>query len=45
MLHTKPGVAEHFIKDIQDATRVIMKDPKAKAGGQVRIYLVTIIKK
>nr|CAG4638413.1 EOG090X051L [Cyclestheria hislopi] len=37
-LHTKDGVAQKFIKDIQDTVREIMKDPQAKAGGTAAIY-------
>lgn len=38
LLHTKPKVADRFIKDVQDVTREIMKDPKAQCGGQGALY-------
>ncbi|XP_054838336.1 sphingosine-1-phosphate lyase 1 [Eublepharis macularius] len=38
LLHTKPGVAERFVKDIQEAVSEIMKDPKAKTTGVGAIY-------
>lgn len=35
LVHTRDGVIDRFIKDITDCVAEIMKDPKAKAGGQV----------
>ncbi len=36
MLHTYKGVADRFLRDVRECTAEIMKDPKAKCGGQVR---------
>lgn len=38
LLHTKPGVAQLFVKDVQDSLSVIMKDPGAKTTGVGAIY-------
>nr|XP_056706485.1 sphingosine-1-phosphate lyase 1 [Euleptes europaea] len=38
LLHTKPGVAEQFLKDIRESVSEIMKDPKAKTTGVGAIY-------
>ncbi|KAL8187007.1 UNVERIFIED_CONTAM: Sphingosine-1-phosphate lyase 1 [Gekko kuhli] len=38
LLHTKPGVAEQFLKDIRESVAEIMKDPKAKTTGAGAIY-------
>ncbi|XP_069836733.1 sphingosine-1-phosphate lyase 1 isoform X2 [Dendropsophus ebraccatus] len=38
MLHTKPGVAQLFVKDVQESVSVIMKDPGAKTTGVGAIY-------
>ncbi|PIO28197.1 hypothetical protein AB205_0051490, partial [Aquarana catesbeiana] len=38
VLHTKPGVAQLFVKDIQESVAVIMKDPGAKTTGVGAIY-------
>ena len=35
MLHTKPGVADTFIKAVSEETAIILKDPNAKVGGIV----------
>lgn len=35
-LHTKPGVAEQFLKDVKDGIEDIMKDLNAKTTGMVR---------
>lgn len=35
-LHTKPGVAEQFLKDLRDSIQDIMKDLNAKTTGMVR---------
>lgn len=35
-LHTKPGVAEQFLKDVKDSIEDIMKDLTAKTTGMVR---------
>lgn len=36
-LHTKPGVAEQFLKDVKDSIEDIMKNLNAKTTGMVRI--------
>ncbi|KAF5890422.1 sphingosine-1-phosphate lyase 1-like, partial [Clarias magur] len=33
MLHTQPGVAEQFIKDVREEVAIIMKNPKEKTTG------------
>ncbi|KAK0049039.1 sphingosine-1-phosphate lyase 1, partial [Biomphalaria pfeifferi] len=38
LLHTKPGVADEFVKDVEESVAEIMKDPKAECGGQGAIY-------
>ncbi|XP_044159022.1 sphingosine-1-phosphate lyase 1 [Bufo gargarizans] len=38
LLHTKPGVAQLFVKDVRDSLSVIMEDPGAKATGVGAIY-------
>ncbi|KAG8551898.1 hypothetical protein GDO81_004330 [Engystomops pustulosus] len=38
LLHTKPGVAQNFVKDVQDSLSVIMEDPGAKTTGVGAIY-------
>ncbi|XP_053307154.1 sphingosine-1-phosphate lyase 1 [Spea bombifrons] len=38
LLHTKPGVAQQFVKDVQESVAVIMKDPGAKTTGMGAIY-------
>lgn len=35
-LHTKPGVAEQFLRDVKDGIEEIMKDLNAKTTGMVR---------
>ncbi|XP_071952669.1 sphingosine-1-phosphate lyase 1-like isoform X2 [Antedon mediterranea] len=37
-MHTLPGVAEGFVKDLEECTAEIMKDPKAPAEGIAAIY-------
>ncbi|KAF2988032.1 hypothetical protein EK904_011257, partial [Melospiza melodia maxima] len=37
-LHTKPGVAEQFLKDVRDSIQDIMKDLNAKTTGMGAIY-------
>ncbi|KAK2181649.1 hypothetical protein NP493_386g02034 [Ridgeia piscesae] len=34
LIHTKDGVADGFISDLEECVAEIMKDPKAKCGGQ-----------
>ncbi|XP_040292089.1 sphingosine-1-phosphate lyase 1-like isoform X1 [Bufo bufo] len=41
LLHTKPGVAQLFVKDVRDSLSVIMEDPGAKATGVGAIYGMT----
>ncbi|XP_073541959.1 sphingosine-1-phosphate lyase 1 [Phyllobates terribilis] len=38
LLHTKPGVAQLFVKDVQESLLVIMKDPGAKTTGAGAVY-------
>ncbi|XP_033835845.1 sphingosine-1-phosphate lyase 1 [Periophthalmus magnuspinnatus] len=38
VLHTQPGVADHFVKDVREAVAVIMKNPKEKTTGMGAIY-------
>ncbi|XP_017320214.1 sphingosine-1-phosphate lyase 1 [Ictalurus punctatus] len=38
MLHTQPGIAEQFIKDVREEVAVIMKNPKEKTTGMGAIY-------
>ncbi|XP_066535333.1 sphingosine-1-phosphate lyase 1 [Hoplias malabaricus] len=38
MLHTMPGVAQHFIKDVKEEVAIIMKNPKEKTTGKGAIY-------
>ncbi|XP_066549008.1 sphingosine-1-phosphate lyase 1 isoform X1 [Amia ocellicauda] len=38
LLHTKPGVADRFVKDVRESTAVIMKNPKEKTTGMGAIY-------
>lgn len=38
MLHTRTGVADRFIKDIQDIAAKLMKNPGQKANGKGAIY-------
>lgn len=38
LLHTKPGVAQQFVKDVEDCVCEIMENPKAKTTGMGAIY-------
>lgn len=38
MLHTQEGVADQFIKDVEESVEEIMKTPKAECGGAGAIY-------
>lgn len=38
LVHTKPGVADRFIKDVKECTATIMANPNEKPGGQAVIY-------
>ena len=38
MVHTKEGIADRFIGDIQEETAEIMKQPKAKTTGYAALY-------
>ncbi|KAM4636004.1 sphingosine-1-phosphate lyase 1 [Discoglossus pictus] len=38
LLHTKPGVAKEFVKDVQESVAIIMEDPSAKTTGVGAIY-------
>ena len=35
LIHTKPGITDGFVSDLEECVAEIMKDPKAKCGGQV----------
>ncbi|NXA36648.1 SGPL1 lyase, partial [Eudromia elegans] len=37
-LHTRPGVAEHFLRDVKAGVEEIMKDVRAKTTGMGAIY-------
>ncbi|XP_023677265.1 sphingosine-1-phosphate lyase 1 isoform X2 [Paramormyrops kingsleyae] len=38
LLHTKPGVATQFIRDVKEQVAIIMKNPKEKTTGMGAIY-------
>uniref|UniRef100_A0AAX7SNT2 sphinganine-1-phosphate aldolase n=1 Tax=Astatotilapia calliptera TaxID=8154 RepID=A0AAX7SNT2_ASTCA len=38
VLHTQPGVADHFIRDVKEQVAIIMKNPKEKTTGMGAIY-------
>ncbi|KAI5625076.1 sphingosine-1-phosphate lyase 1 isoform X1, partial [Silurus asotus] len=38
MLHTQPGVAQEFIKDVKEEVAIIMQNPKEKTTGMGAIY-------
>ncbi|KAL7889888.1 hypothetical protein AOLI_G00021460 [Acnodon oligacanthus] len=38
MLHTNPGVAEHFINDVKEEVAIIMRNPQEKTTGMGAIY-------
>lgn len=38
MLHTKPGIAQTFVKDVRESVAEIMKNPGAKTTGMGAIY-------
>ncbi|CAL1578378.1 unnamed protein product [Knipowitschia caucasica] len=38
VLHTQPGVADRFVKDVKDAVDVIMQNPNEKTTGMGAIY-------
>ncbi|XP_076830746.1 sphingosine-1-phosphate lyase 1 isoform X2 [Brachyhypopomus gauderio] len=38
MLHTTPGVAEHFIRDVKEEVAIIMRNPKEKTTGMGAVY-------
>lgn len=42
MLHTQPGVAEQFIKDVKEEVAIIMKNPKEKTTGMVSLIIFTL---
>lgn len=44
MLHTQPGVAEKFIKDVREEVAIIMKNPKEKTTGMVRLLYHVFIR-
>uniref|UniRef100_A0A8C6NWZ0 sphinganine-1-phosphate aldolase n=1 Tax=Nothobranchius furzeri TaxID=105023 RepID=A0A8C6NWZ0_NOTFU len=38
VLHTQPGVADRFIRDVKEQVAIIMKNPKEKTTGMGAIY-------
>ncbi|XP_029926422.1 sphingosine-1-phosphate lyase 1 isoform X2 [Myripristis murdjan] len=38
VLHTQPGVADQFIRDVREQVAIIMKNPKEKTTGMGAIY-------
>ncbi|KAJ8248172.1 hypothetical protein GJAV_G00239130 [Gymnothorax javanicus] len=38
LLHTQPGVAEQFVKDVTEQVAIIMKNPQEKTTGMGAIY-------
>ncbi|XP_048865013.1 sphingosine-1-phosphate lyase 1 [Brienomyrus brachyistius] len=38
LLHTKPGVATQFVRDVKEQVAIIMKNPKEKTTGMGAIY-------
>uniref|UniRef100_A0A8D3DCH8 sphinganine-1-phosphate aldolase n=1 Tax=Scophthalmus maximus TaxID=52904 RepID=A0A8D3DCH8_SCOMX len=38
VLHTQPGVADQFIRDVQEQAAIIMKNPSEKTTGMGAIY-------
>ncbi|MED6263836.1 Sphingosine-1-phosphate lyase 1 [Characodon lateralis] len=38
VLHTQPGVADRFIREVKDQVAIIMKNPKEKTTGKGAIY-------
>lgn len=37
-MHTKPGVADTFINDVETAVKELMKDPAKPVEGRMAIY-------
>ena len=38
MLHTQEGLAEKFVKDVREITKMILDEPEKHKGGSVAIY-------
>nr|XP_020452765.1 sphingosine-1-phosphate lyase 1-like [Monopterus albus] len=38
VLHTQPGVADQFIRDVREQVAIIMKNPKEKTTGMGAVY-------
>lgn len=38
VLHTQPGVADQFVRDVREQVAIIMKNPKEKTTGMGAIY-------
>ncbi|XP_073337462.1 sphingosine-1-phosphate lyase 1 [Pagrus major] len=38
VLHTQPGVADRFVRDVKEQVAIIMKNPKEKTTGMGAIY-------
>lgn len=44
VLHTQPGVADRFVRDVKEQVAIIMKNPKEKTTGKVScLYLPAFI--
>lgn len=37
-MHTRPGIAEKFVNDVETSVTEIMKDPKAPVEGKMALY-------
>eukprot|EP00088_Acartia_fossae_P057479 TRINITY_DN6706_c0_g1_i2.p1 TRINITY_DN6706_c0_g1~~TRINITY_DN6706_c0_g1_i2.p1 ORF type:complete len:484 (+),score=119.67 TRINITY_DN6706_c0_g1_i2:240-1691(+) len=37
-LHTEAGVADKFVRDVREATEIILRDPEAAGGGSAAVY-------
>lgn len=42
VLHTQPGVADQFIRDVKEQVGIILKNPKEKTTGMVSQLLLHI---
>lgn len=45
VLHTQPGVADQFIRDVKEQVGIIMKNPKEKTTGmvsQLHLHIQTV---
>lgn len=37
-MHTKPGIAENFVNDVETAVRELMKNPEKPVEGKMALY-------